>query len=279
VPSRVATPACRLLPTCLVKRSTPIWLGLIVSFAVLGGLGYVFRNSLATRVFALAVDQSDDVSCSHAAIQIAKSLDAVEIAPVDCSFSSGPLASAETFATTRIAFKGFGVGQIHVTRAAMNFHKRDVSDIPSNTLEDMANITGMRDQLMKAVLDASEMYSPNVPPVSIDHLTVLREHKRESVIHDFVMTQDGVWNRSRGAKVDVGIEGLAALRNFDRRVTDTRGKLTLDLYLGDADPGEKPDTQLQLDGRNLNRPNRRFELSLHKKDDSPPRRKSQTSSL
>lgn len=157
--------------------------------------------------------------------------------------------------------------------ARLHGRKRDVSDIPSNTLEDIANITGMRDDLIKAVLDASDMYSRAAPPVSIEHLTILREGKQESVIHHFAMTEDGEWNRSRGAKVDVGIDGLAALRNFDRRVTRTRGKLTLDVYLGTAERGERPDTQLRLEGTNLNSSNVRFELSLNDPDDSHPRRK------
>jgi hypothetical protein len=252
-----------------------IWFGILLGFTALAALGYVFRDAIASRAFALVVDHREGVRCSHPALQIASTLDVVVLAPLECSFSRGPLANAQTFTPTQIALKAFGVEHISVARAAMNFRKRDVSDIPSNTLEDIANITGMRDNLIKAVLDASEMYSADAPPVSVEHLTVLREGKRESVIHDFAMMPDGKWNRSRGAKVDVGIDGLAALRNFDRRVTATRGKLSVDLYLGTAEPGERPDTVLRLEGTNLNSADTRFELSLNDPDDARARRKRQ----
>src|SRR4051812_23255835 len=161
-----------------MKRATKIWLGALFFVTALAGLGYVFRSAIATRAFAEFVDHREGVRCSHPRLELAPSLDVLEMAPFECSFGRGPLASAQTFTPTRIRLKAFGVEQIHVTRAAMNFRARDVSDIPSNTLEDIANITGMRDQLIKAVLDASEMYSPDAPPVSVDHLTILRERKR-----------------------------------------------------------------------------------------------------
>jgi hypothetical protein len=240
-----------------------VWLGVVVTFGALVGLGYGLRSEIATRAFAFIIDQREGIRCSHPRLEVAKSLDAVVLAPIECSFNAGPLASAQTFAPAKITLARFAVERIHVARAAMNFRKRDVSDIPSNTLEDIANLTGMRDQLIKAVMDASEMYSQDAPPVSVDRLTILRERERESVIHDFVMTKDGMWSRSRGSKVEVGIEGLAALRNFDRRVTATRGKLRLDIYLGDGEPGEKPDVELWLDGTHLDGRNPRFQLSLH----------------
>jgi hypothetical protein len=251
-----------------MPRSMKLWLGGLLSLTLVAALGYVFRSAIATKVFAFVIDRRAGMDCSHPVLVIARSLKAVEMSSLECRLDEGPLARFETFAPATIALKGFGVEYIHVARAAMDFRGRDVSNIASNTLEDLANVTGMRDQLIKAVLDASAMYSPDAPPVSIDRLEISRERKRESVIHEFAMTQDGEWNRSQGSKVDVGIEGLASLRNFDRRVTPTRGKLTLDLYLGDADPGEKPDTQLRLDGTNLNGPRARFELSLRRKPQS-----------
>ena len=266
-----------------VNRATKILLAVLLSFAVLSGVAYVFRDGIATGMFALIIDSRRGVRCSHPELEVASTLDAVTMQPIECSFTGGPLASAQTFTPATIALDGFGVDHIRVSRAVMNFRKRDVSEIPSNTLEDIANITGMRDQLMKAVLDASEMYSANAPRVLVDQLTITRERKKESVIHDFVMTQDGEWNRSRGAKVDVGIEGLAALRNFDRRVTASRGQLKLDLYLGDAERGEEPDTTLQLDGTQLDR-DARFKLSLQDPDEArsspesrPPARASRPS--
>jgi hypothetical protein len=261
-----------------VNRWTKIVLGIVLGFAVLTGLGYGFRGEIATRVFAVAVDAREGVRCSHPRLEIGSALETVEMAPIECSFSRGPVASAQTFTPTKITLKGFGAKQVHVARAVMNFRERDVSKIPSNTLEDIANITGMRDQLIKAVLDASDMYSSDAPTVSVDQLTILRERKRESVIHDFVMTQDGPWNRSQGSKVEVGLDGVASLRNFDRRVTATRGSLKIDIHLGDADPGDKPDFQLRLEGTDLDRSDSgaRFELSLHDPDDSRAQRTPQS---
>jgi hypothetical protein len=52
------------------------------------------------------------------------------------------------------------------------------------------------------------------------------------------------------------------VRNFDLKVTPKRGELTLAIWLGKPDPGEKPDALLEVDGSDLNQEHPKFDIRL-----------------
>lgn len=254
----------------------PRWVKVLLSvFAVLAILlvaTYAFRDPIATAAFAYGVDHRDGVACSHPRIRIASSLDEVEIAPLECALSRGPLAKAKTFTPARIFLDGSRVKRVSIARAALDFRDRDLARVESNTLGDVVDLAGVRAPMINSILDASEMYSPDAPPVSIDHLTMLRNGETENVLHDYSRRIEGEWSRSHARRVETGIEGIASARNLDMRVTPLRGKVTVALYLGDKERGEEPDVEMRIAAKQLDQQSPKFEFSMDT-DESPSARR------
>jgi len=245
-----------------MPRWVKVLLAALASLVVLAVLLYGFRNVIATAGLAYAVNHREGVSCTHPKVEIESAFDWVEIAPIECKLSQGRIQRAETFTPARIILDGLSVARVHVTRATLDFRDRDLSNVETNTLGDLARVTGATDPLLKGVLDAADMYQPDSPPVAVDQLTMLRAGKKESVMHDFTKSVEGEFDRSHAASVDMGIEGLASVRNFDMRVTPARGKLAVGVYFGDAKRGEEPDAELRAEGHGLNTAKPKFDLSL-----------------
>ena len=245
-----------------------ICLGALLVLLGLAGLAYVFRNPLATALAGFALDRQENLTCSHPDVEVSASLRTLVVSAIDCDVAKKPLAHVKTSGPMQIELSGFGPESIAIDRATFDYRERDVSHVRTNTAADLAQIVGMTDSLIKAVLDASEMYSTDSPRITVERLTMLRGGKRENVMHDFWMAVEGEWNRSHAARVDIPAEGLASVRNFDMRVTPVRGNLAMAVYLGEAERGEPPDAALRLEGKGLNQPHPSFDLTLKTGDDA-----------
>lgn len=255
-----------------MPRWIKIVLGVLISAVLVAGLSYGFRNSIATRALAYMLDHQEKLTCSHPEVEVASSLAWADVAPLDCKIRRSPMSEFKTMGPSRMFLKPFGVERIHVPRAVFDFHDRDVSHVQLDSDGELANVVKMTDPMVKGILDSSETYSPDQPPMLIDHLTMQRGGKRESVMHEHTTTMDGVWSRSHAERVDFGMEGIATVREFDMRVTPRRGKLRMLVHLGDAEPGEKPDALVKLDGSELDQPKPRFDLSLDTDVEGPKAR-------
>jgi hypothetical protein len=233
-----------------------------VGFAVMLGVAYALRSEIATDVAAFMLDRSDSTRCSHPEIVVDSSLEEAEVGPIECRVYRGPMRRGETFGRTRILLDGFQVKHMYVPRATFDFRERDISHVETNTLGDLADFVGMSESLIKGALDARDQYDPDAKPMTIGQVTMLRAGKKESQMFEQRQQMDGVWLRTYAARVATGIEGLAEVRNFDMRVTPKRARLTMGIYLGEAERGEKPDGELRLEGRDLDSPHPKFDLSL-----------------
>jgi hypothetical protein len=139
---------------------------------------------------------------------------------------------------------------------------RDVSHVDSDTLSQIASVTGLMDMLYKGMIDFSEMYSPDAPPVLIDELTMTRAGKREALLRDFEKSRDGEWDRCQASYVKAtGIAKMVELRNLDLHVMPERGKLELEIYLSKPDHGDEPDMSVAIQARALN--DKRPQFSIH----------------
>jgi hypothetical protein len=200
------------------------------AFALLVSAVYLLRDPIATAAFGAATD-TDKVRCSHAEVKVARMLDMIEIAPLECELTGSPLVTVRTHTPTRIWLQGSGVKRVEVSRMTMGYRQRDVSHVEFNEL---ASVTGLPEKLMRGLLDASELYSSKTPDVRIEQLTVLRGGKKENVMHGYTLRLDGKWNRGHAERVETGIEGVVEVREFDMRVTPARGKLSMGIHLGEA---------------------------------------------
>jgi hypothetical protein len=156
---------------------------------------------------------------------------------------------------------GFELTRIEVKQATLDQRDRDTSHVKSDTLGDLANVVGVRDGLVKGMLDASESFSPGGPVLHADTLIAKRNGKVESVMKDFRRTFEDGWERQHAARLEGG-GGVVAMRDFDMRVTKQRGKLSLAVHLGKPERGENPDMKLKMEATGLDEETPRVSLSL-----------------
>jgi hypothetical protein len=237
-------------------------LGAVVAFVVvLCVVAYFFRDALATRVAAHVLDGRPGLRCTHPDVRISRALDSVTLTPIKCSLSEGPITKFSAESNTVVLLDGLHLRSVNIPRATIDQRDRDMTNVESNALGDLAQVIGMRDSLCKGLLDASEMYSDSDMLLQVGVMTQKRKGKTESVMHGFRRTFEKGWDRQFAERVESSPE-LASVRNFDMRVTPSRGELTADIYLGKPKHGEKPDAELKIDGRELDQKKPRFKLSL-----------------
>lgn len=243
-------------------------LGKIVLIALAGlllllGLAYAFRDPLATRVTAYMLDRNGDMLCTHPNIHISSSLRLITLSPFECQmYKPGPLKSMKAESDVFLHLDGLTLTQIDVKRASMDQRDRDTSHVKSeDTLADLANLVGVRDGLVKGMLDASESFSPGGPVMHADTLIAKRNGKVESVMKDFRRTFEDGFERQHAARLEGGA-GVVAMRDFDMRVNKQRGKLSLALHLGKPERGERPDMKLQIEASGLDQETPRVSMSL-----------------
>ena len=218
---------------------------------VLTGAAYIFRNPLATRIAAVALDRSHELRCTHPDIRIAASLQRITLSPFECKIDKpGPLAAFKADSEVVLTLRGLTLTRIYVARAIMDQRERDVKDVDSNTLGVLANMVGVRDNLLKGMLDASESFSPGGPVIEADTMIAKRGGKLDSVMKHFRSSYEDGWQRQRAERLEGGPD-FVQLRDFDMRVTKSRAKLRLAMHFGKPKHGEEPDVSLKMDATGL----------------------------
>lgn len=235
----------------------------LAALVVLLGLAYLFREPLATRITAFMLDRNGDMECTHPEIRIASSLRQITATPFECEvFKPGPLKSFKAESDVVVQLDGLEVTHIHVARATMEQRERKVPDVKSNALGDMSNLVGVRDSLLKGMLDASESYSPGGPVMEVDTMVAKRDGKVESTMKGFRRSFEDGWERQHAARMEGGAPGFVAMRDFDMRVTKSRGKLSLAVHFGKPERGEEPDVELKMEARGLDEKSPYVSMSL-----------------
>lgn len=243
-----------------VGKASLIAMAIILVFAL---LAYVFRDPIATRAAAFMLDRSGETACTHPEIRISKSLDRITLSPFRCEmYKPGPLKSIHAESDVVLRLSGLELTHIHVARATMEQRDREVPDVKSDALGDISNLIGVRDGLLKGMLDASESFSPGGPVMEADTLIAKRDGKVESVMKDFRRTFEDGWERQHAKRMEGGAPGFIAMRDFDMRVTKNRGKLSLAVHFGKPKRGEEPDVELKLEARGLDEKSPRVTMSL-----------------
>lgn len=218
---------------------------ILLGFGVLA-LGYVCRDSVGAAVFARALSQRRGLTCSQPEVRVAASLNYVRLSPLQCQVSEGPVRGFET-GVTHLRLLRLHVRSAELESATVDYRERDVSHVKASqpdagrTLVDLR----LRQKLLSAMLDASEMYSVDAPNISVRTLTATRAGRVQFVMYAFRKSLDGSWNRSQAERVECPAEASATLRGLDMRVVPGWGKLSALLAQGPRA------VALRLEGRRL----------------------------
>jgi hypothetical protein len=245
-----------------VRRGLLIALGCVL---LLSAAAYLFRNPLATKLTAVMLDRSRDMQCStHPDVRISSTLQRITVSPFKCEMlKPGPLKAFETHSEAVLTLSGLTPSRIYVSKATMDQREREVKNVESNTVGDLANIVGIRDQLVKGMLDASEQFSVGGPIVEADTMIAKRAGKVDSIMKHFRRSYEDGWDHQHAERMESpGGTGPVAMRDFDMRVTKSQAKLRLSVYLGKAKAGEEPDVALKMDATGLDENKPRVNMSL-----------------
>jgi hypothetical protein len=243
------------------SRALKIVVLVAIVLLVLGLVGYLARDPIATTVTGFVIDRQKTLSCSHPDVHVASSLDQVVLSPVQCNVYDNPITKFESHAPMIVDLAGMKPRQVRVAKATIDQRERDISKVESNLLGELAEMTGSTDSLVKAMLDGAESYSKSDMWLVIDEMAGYRGGKKESVMHRFRTNMDGEWNRTRADLIDSG-GGPMSVGDMDMRVTPSRGRCTVSLFLGKRERGDKPDFRLEVVGDRLDTPKPHMRLRL-----------------
>jgi hypothetical protein len=235
----------------------------LAALVLLLGVAYLFRDPLATQLTAFMLKRNGDMECTHPEIRISSSFKQITASPFECEvYKPGSLKAFKAESDVVMQLSGLKLTHIHLARATMEQRDREVPKVKSNTLGDMSNIIGVRDGLLKGMLDASEAYSPGGPVMEVDTLVAKRDGKVESTMKGFRRTYEDGWERQHAKRMEGGAPGFIAMRDFDMRVTKSQGKLSLAVHFGKPERGEEPDVELKMDARGLDEKSPYVSMSL-----------------
>jgi hypothetical protein len=213
-------------------------------------LGYVCRDRVGAVVFARALSQRRGLTCTQPEVKVAASLNSVRLSPLHCSVSEGPVRAFET-GVTHLRLRRLRVRSAELESATVDYRERDVSHVRASQLPAGRPVaeSRLREKLLAAMLDASEMYSVDAPNIGVKTLTAKRAGRVQFVMIGFRKSLDGTWNRSQAQRVECPTDGGVELRELDMRVVPGWGKLSGILATGT--PGAAPRATLWLEGRRL----------------------------
>lgn len=236
----------------------------MLTVLVLCGFAYAFRNVIATSWVGAAIERREGMHCTKPQVAIASGLDRMSIGKIECTMNEGPVRYAGTEGDTVIELSGFQPQRVWLEKLTLDQRERDVSHIDSNMLGDAMHVAGFSDTLVKGMLDASELYSTDPLPVTVDELVMKREGKREVVLHDFRKALDGVWDRSWASRVETpGLSSsLVAVQALDMRVTPSHGRLNASVYFATPKHGQPPDLALHVEAKQLDKTKPLFSVGL-----------------
>lgn len=228
---------------------------LLLALGVLA-LGYACRDRVGSALFARALNQRRGLSCTTPEVAVSASLNYVRLSPLSCSVVEGPVRSFET-GITHMRLLRLRVRSAELESASVEYRARDVSSIKASLSElpEQALPAGaLRQALIAAMLDASEMYSSDVPTIRVKTLTAARSGHVQFVMHEFQKSLTGSWNRSQAAWVECPFDANVVLRELDMRVVPGWGTLsaTLSAPLSHASQrAPSKNVALRLEGRRL----------------------------
>jgi len=225
---------------------------LLCAIALLGLVAYLARDQLATRVAGVVLDRKSNLRCSHPELDVAPSLKTIVAAPVDCEVFASPFTEFRTTTPMTIELGALRPRSIRVQRAELDQRARDISHVDMDTTGDIADALGVIDSMVKNMLDSAAMYRKDMPYLLVDVLTTRRDNELESTMIRFRKSMDGPWNRTQADRVIAAGGSPVTVADMDMRVTETRARCRVDIYLGKREAGDTPDIKLAMVAEHLN---------------------------
>ena len=217
---------------------------------------WLLRDPIASFVATRGVE-SQGLSCTVVQVHIPAALppSPIQLAPMRCESSAGPLQSVEFNAPLYVDLEGFGIGLVRSESVTMALRAQPHRDVELNTLGDMTRIVGMDEPAVAMMFDSAQMSAREVPPFLAGHAKILRAGQSIATLRDMRVTPlpTGMSISSRDMRVDqasaLGDAALMMTATPDRVVVDVQFQSNLR-------------AKVSADHMRAVRPSIRFEIGL-----------------
>lgn len=198
------------------KRSRHI---LSIAAAVLAAVlvcGMLLRNPIASLA-ATRVMASQGLTCDPVQVRVPFAMppSPIELAPMQCESSDGPLQSIHFHAPTYVDLSGLEIGLMHCASVTVELRPQPHRDVELNTLGDITSIVGLNEPAIELLLDAAQMSARKTPSFLASSATVLRATRPIASLSDMraTPTHTGLAISVRSVRVNqVSALGEASLR-------------------------------------------------------------------
>lgn len=215
---------------------------------------FAWRDAVGEAVLTRALTQRRGLVCNRPRVLVAPSLNHIRLSPLRCQVSEGPVRAFET-GVTHLRLRRLSVRTAELEFAVVDYRARELSHLKTSMsaaatrVEQPEELRPLRGVLLRAMLDASEMFSADIPVVRVDTLTAKREGRVQLVMRGFRKSMEDGWDRSRAARVSSPTLASVSLHDFDMWVLPSWAKLSATLSLG---PSQRLKVyELRLEGRRL----------------------------
>lgn len=208
-----------------------LWIVAIVAavFVVLVVGAWLLRNPIASFV-ATRVMHGQGLSCDPVQVRIPFALppSLIELAPMHCESSDGPLQSVDFHGPLYVDLNGLGIGLVHTESIIIALRARPHRGVELNRLGDMTKIAGFDEPAVELMFDSAQMSAQKVPPFLASRATVLRAGETITTLRDLRVTamQEGMSISAARMRVNQA----AALGDASLKMTATPDRVAVDVH-------------------------------------------------
>jgi len=235
-----------------------LWIVAIVAavlVALLAG-GWWLRNPIASFV-ATRVMESQGLSCNPVQVRIPSALppSPIQLAPMRCESSEGPLQSIVFHAPLYVDLEGLGIGLVHSESVTIALRAQPHRNVELNTLGDMTRIVGFDEPAVELMFDSAQMSARKVPPFRVSRANVLRAGQSIATLRDMRVSpmQTGM-SISSG---DMRVNQASALGDASLVMTASPDRVLVDVHF-------QSNLRAKVTAEHMRalRPNVRFEIGV-----------------
>jgi hypothetical protein len=152
--------------------------------------GLSLRNRIASLI-ATRMMAGQGLSCDPVQVHVPFAMppSPIELAPMRCESSAGPLQSIHFHAPTYVDLIGLDIGLIHCASVTISLRARPHRDVELNTLGDITTVVGLNEPAIELLFDAAQMSARKTPSFLASSATVLRASQPIASINDMRVTQ------------------------------------------------------------------------------------------
>jgi len=176
----------------------------------------LLRNQIASLA-ATRVMARQGLTCDPVQVRVPFAIppSPIELAPMRCESSDGPLQSIHFHAPTYVDLTGLEIGLMHCASVTIELRAQPHRDVELNTLGDITSIVGLNEPAVELLFDAAQMSARKTPSFLASSATVLRATRPIASLSDMRVTptHTGLSISVRSVRVNqVSALGEASLR-------------------------------------------------------------------